>query len=42
MQHLMLLEAAVAENPGNTDNTDNPGVIERLRVNQGNPENTGR
>jgi hypothetical protein len=24
MQHLMLLEAAVAENPGNTDNPDNP------------------
>jgi len=38
MQHLMLLEAAVSENPGNTDNTDNtdnPG-------NPGNPENTGR
>jgi len=29
MQHLMLLEAAVSENPGNTDNTDNPGVTER-------------
>jgi hypothetical protein len=28
MQHLMLLEAAVAENPGNTYNIDNPGNTE--------------